>query len=260
MLTLTQLLDYLEFIRPGFRDEIRGASPLALRELEDASQAQLLPIHRELLLMMGEDMGPLTTGFVGADARIEVLLEHFRGGGWRPPARFSLLARDDEGGPMDTFLRWEKGMNEPEVVQFTIPGGQQAIVARGPEDFTRMAPSLPAWLYRCGFINFVGMRYANSVTADVHAPTQDIPARLDGLLRGRGFAPQHGGDSLTSAHWAQEAAVLWIRNHPSDEIILMIYADDLALIEDVRYMISTQVSARWGLVMPTQDEGELEVE
>ena len=56
----------------GFRDEIRGASPLALRELEDASQAQLLPIHRELLLMMGEDMGPLTTGFVGEIGRAHV--------------------------------------------------------------------------------------------------------------------------------------------------------------------------------------------
>lgn len=260
MLTLLQLVDYLDFLRPGFRTEIRGASSLALSELEHVSEARLLPIHREFLLLMGEDAGPLTAGFVGADTRIEALLEHFRGGGWRPPAPFSLLARDDEGGPMDTFLRWQASMTEPEVVQFTIPGGQQAIVARGPDEPACMAPSLPAWLYRCGFVNFVGMRYANTVTADIHDTTQDTPTRLDALLRGRGFAPQVGSDTLTSAHWAREAAVLWIRNHSSDRIFLMAYADELALLDEIRHMISAQMSAQWYMVMPTLDEGELEVE
>jgi hypothetical protein len=257
MLTLPQIPDFLDFLRPGFRTAIRGASPEAIAELERLSGG-LLPIHHEFLLLMGEDMGGLAEGFVAADTRIEVLLEHFREGGWRPQPPFALFARDDQGGPMDAFLRWQQGMSEPELVKFTLPGEQQAIVPCGPDNPANMAPSLPAWLYRCGFINFVGGRHAQMLTAHLREPKPDDGARLDALLARRGLAQLPGGDALTGAHWAHEAAALWIRQHPADPTFVMLYSDDETLLEDLRQTISSGVSARWYMIMPTKDDDDLD--
>jgi len=234
MLTLPELIEYLDSLQPGFRGRISGASPAAIAELERLAERRLPPIQREFLTLMGEDLGGLCAGFVGADMRVEALLEHFRENGWRPPEPFSLLGVDDDGLPIDSFLRCAPELAEPELVQFTVPGGQQALVPKGPDNFDRMAPSLPTWLYRCGFINFIGERFAWTASAEVIEAQHDHGARFDAVLQHRGLRREPGTDAMTGAYRAQEVAVLWSRNGFDDTTYFAVYSDDSgAVFEDV---------------------------
>lgn len=130
MLTLPDLINYLESIHPGFRATIRGATPTVIAELERLAERRLPDIHREFLALMGGDLGGVCDGFVGGDFRAEALLDHFRENGWRPPEPFVLIGADIDDLPMDTFLRCAADLVEPEVVQFTVPGGER--VSTGP--------------------------------------------------------------------------------------------------------------------------------
>jgi len=233
MLSIPQLLDYLETLEPGLRGRVAGASPERIAKLEHAAERRLPEVQRELLALMGEELGGICEGFVGADMRVGTLLDHFERSGWIPPAPFVLVGRDDAGTPMDSFLRCAPELAEPELVQFSLPGGPQALVPSGPDNYRLMAPSLPAWLYRCGFTNFVGLRCAWSTSAEVVEAEADHGPRFDALLVQRGLRREPGTDGLTGAYRAQGAAVLWSRNTVADPVFVAVYADEPALLDDL---------------------------
>ena len=233
MLTISQLLDYLETLSPGLRGRIQGARPEQIAKLEGAAERRLPQVQHEFLAQMGEDDGGICAGFVGADMRAQTLLEHFADSGWIPPEPFVLVGRDDAGAPMDSFLRCAPELAEPEFVQFSVPGGAQALVPSGPDNYRVMAPSLPAWLYRCGFSNFVGKRYAWSTSAEVVQAHADHGAQFDGLLTGRGLRREPGADAMSGAYWAQEAAVLWTRNALEDPVFVAMFADEPVHFDDL---------------------------
>ncbi len=256
MLTLREVIDYLESVHPGLRARLRGASPAAIAELERVAERRLPDIQRELLALMGDELGGICDGFVGADMRVEPLIEHFRENGWIPPEPFVLLGVDDQGDPMDSFLRCAPELDEPEVVQFTIPGGQQALVPKGPDNYDNMAPSLPAWIYRCGFINFVGRSFAWTSSAEVIEAQHDHGARFDAVLQQRGLRREPGTDAMTGAYRAREAAVLWSRNSLDDPIFVSVYADEQHLFDDIFASLATVAALERYMVMPSKDDDE----
>jgi hypothetical protein len=225
MLSLSELIAYIESLRPGFGERIRGASPAAIAELERLAERRLPDIQRELLARTN-GLGEICAGFVGADMRVEALLEHFRENGWRPPEPFVLLGVDEGGLPISSFLRCAPELTAPELVQFTIPGGERALVPSGPDNYDRMAPSLPAWLYRCAFINLVGATFQWKSSAQVIEAQRDHGARFDAIMLGRGLRREPGTDAMTGAYRAREAAVLWSRNGIDDPIFVSAYAND----------------------------------
>ena len=252
MLSLRALLDYLETLEPGLLARLRGATPVAIAELEQAAERRLPEVQRELLMLMGEDDGGICAGFVGADMRAATLLGHFADSGWIPPAPFVLLGLDDQGVPMSSFLRCAPELDPPEFVQFAIPGGAQALVASGPDNYRLMAPSLATWLYRCGVTNFIGGRYAWTTTAEVLDAQPDHGARFDALLVERGLRRELGSDALTGAYWAREAALVWSRNSLEEPIFAAIYADDRLLLDELAALLATVTALRRYMVQPMQ--------
>ncbi|NVB41971.1 hypothetical protein G6O69_29355 [Pseudenhygromyxa sp. WMMC2535] len=244
MLTIAQLLESLESLEPGLCGRIRGASPELIARLERVAERRLPEVQRQLLERMGEDLGGICAGFVGADMRAASLVERFEARGWIPPAPFVLVGVDDAGAPMDSFLRCAPDLAEPELVQFAMPGGVQALVASGPDNYRVMAPSLPAWLFRCAFTNFVGGRYRWVATAEVFEAQPDHGARFDALLSARGFFRQHGSDHMTGALWTQEAAVLWTRNALDDPVFVAIYADEPARVDELAFTLAGVTAMR----------------
>lgn len=232
MLSLDEIVRYFAAERPDWAAAIVPASAHDIARLEALADRPLAPVHRRYLELLGREPGTLLDTYVGADTRIERLIEHFETGGWRPQPPYSLFGRDAEGSPLDLFL-CDQGEGSPTLVAFGMPGGARNLRFDGPDRPTLHAPDLPSFVYRAGFDNLIGTRFAHFLRGRVVAPQLDDPARLDAALAQVGLRHEQGSDAWTSSHRAHEAAVQWLRNGAGQTLWIRAWADDIGLLERI---------------------------
>ncbi len=248
-MNLSQALEVVEGLRPGFRQELQGASVEEIKAVEVLAGGKMPRDQLELLSVMGSCRPSVFRGFMGTDMRAETLSRFYATEGWRPDASMTVVGCDPGGTPL-TVLRHEPGRHNPRVAHLRVAGlfGEWARPEEYPPD--PLADSLGALLVTCAYFNFVAYEYEHELYSEVLEPRPDDRERIDRALVELGFA-RDKVEVPTHSFYRHASAFAICSQLDEDESVLVYgFADDAAQLERIAGVVGRRVELKVNHIWP----------